>query len=1200
MREVQPYTREQITLAGAVVAEVGLWEDDDAIRHLVAAREPTPGEVEQARQAGVSGTWRRVADGWEWQGDRRVTCPVPVAYRDIPQPRSIGFVHLHAHSDFSALDGMSTVAEMVQAAVDDEQPALALTDHGVASGHPELVLACAKAGIKPVLGIEAYLVDDRLYRPPPKPAAATLRALSETQQEAALAEWREAGAIGRDYYHLILWAQTQEGLRNLWAISSQGYLDGFYHHPRIDWSVLERFSDGVMASTGCLRGPLAHPIVKYRDDTLAKSNLGRLLDLYGDRLYVELHTNALDEQREANKIAVEMAHDHGLPTIAVVDSHYPCKADQQVHKVWLAAQTKSELSEDSDLFSGDCDYHMMTCDEVRASLSYLPESVVEESIANTVTVADRCNATLVAKFNPPVFSRTGGHERDRDRLVEMCLANWSKVQGKEHGEDEYLARFDEEAAIIIEADLCGYFLMVADQVRYAKDNGVLVGPGRGSGAGSLIAYLAGITEIDPLQYGLLFERFLTRGRKSMPDFDVDYPASCKEMMHDYCSERWGEDHVVRVGTHLRMQTKATFRDLGRIFREQIDYADINAICAIVDEAEAGTAGLGLAWDDLMAQHGSDLAPYREKYRGIFALAERMTGRLKSYGRHAAGLVISPDEELAKSLPVRTVPGVDQPISQFDFEALESLGYLKFDQLTLRTLDTLQWCLDLIRERRGDAPDLYAWRDEYADPQVWDEICEGRTLGMFQIETVAMNRLVRRQKPRSIEELADSITLVRPGPDRSGLTAAYLRRRAGEERVTLVDERLREVLEPTYGTIIYQESVMKACQVLAGYSLQEADGIRKILGKKKVDQVEAAGREFVPRAVEHGMEREAAKALWEQLEFFASYSFNKAHAVSYAVMAYWTAWCKVHYPAEFLTAVLSTADKKRFPAFVEEVRRMGWRVAPPDINASGRGFAIDGTVIRYGFDAVGGIGDAACEAIMEGQPYESFEDYLERKGSKANAGVTELLVKLGAFDSLGYDRKALVARVAYERSPRFGVCKYRDDSQAPLPCMFDWANEPVELSKRGVPKKRKAPPKKCTKACRQYDPADPPNLYLLDPYTDVEVREIEREVLGVYLSSTPFDRIPEDVSKTLDTASDIEAGSEGAYNIAAIVSKVRPHTDRAGRKMGFLQLTCEDGEVDATVFASLWSTIDRPKVDDLCLVSVVKKADRCHLAQYVRV
>jgi DNA polymerase-3 subunit alpha len=1100
------------------------------------------------------------------------------------QPRAGGFVSLHAHSEFSALDGMSKVQEMVDLVVADDQPALAITDHGICASHPHLQIACQEAGIKPIFGCEANFTDDRLRRGDPS---------VEPGQPGS-----SRHVLG-DYRHLILWAANDTGLRNLWGASTEANATGFYGRPRMDWATLERHSEGVMASTACLRGPVAQRILA-EDEEGARAVLARLLGIYGDRLYAELHTNHLPEQKIVNAAMIALAHDYSIPLIAVTDAHYPTCDDRHAHQVWIAAQTNSDLTDDADLFVGEQDYHMLTQAEVRKALDDLPANVVDEAIANTVAVADRCSAEIRESNNLPMFSKVGGVQRDVDRLVDICTANWErKVKGKPKDEQVYLDRFEREARLIIDKGFCGYFLMVWDYVKWAKDRNILVGPGRGSGGGSLIAYLMDITEVDPVDADLLFERFLTEGRTALPDFDIDFPTSKRDELTRYAQERWGEEQVIRIGTHLRLKNRGVIRDLARVLKSSeahsVDYRDVDALSAIIDEAEGGEAGLGLSWDALNDQSGDLLEPYREKYPEMFSLAGRMVGRLKSYGKHAAGLVISTEEPLTW-LPLRWVGAGEPLVSEFDMDALEFMGLVKFDLLTLRTLDTVQQCLDLIEER-SERLSIYDWREEFEDTEMWDEIGVGHTLGIFQIETKAGTRLCKDFRPRSLAELSDVITLVRPGPMRSGLTARYLRRRNGLEPVDYPDPRLEEVLSPTQGVPIYQEQIMAICMVLGGYTSSEADKVRKILGKKKVELVEAEGRNFASRCVENGMAEEPARLLWDQMAEFAKYAFGKAHAYAYAMIGVWTAWLKTRHGAEAMTSLLSTVKPERLPEFINESRRLGFRVQPPDVNLSGEGFSLapDGTTIRYGLDSVKGVGGAARDAITQHQPFTSMEDFTERKGGNANAGIVKILARVGALDSLSPNRKALEITLERQSQGEDTRCVFKDDTvigPGGLPCTFDWDSEPPIIGKRGKPLKVKPLPKRCTKACRNYTPPAPDSLVPdVADYTEAEIRDIEMEMLGVHLSSTPFDAIPSDVLAETLTAEGVEAAGSGEYVVAAVIAKVKKHTDRNGRAMAFLGLNARDGELDVVVFSDQWAKYRHDLRKDSMAFLVINKTDR---------
>jgi DNA polymerase-3 subunit alpha len=1167
--------------------------------------------VEHSGSYSVPGTlWREYRPGMTYRELRSAT---PLMAE--PEPEPTDFVHLHTHSEFSGLDGLSRIQEIVDAVVRDGNPAVAITDHGNPAAHPALQLACDKAGIKPIFGVEAYFVED--------------------------VEVKE-----RDYWHLVLWAMDDTGLRNLWAATTESEARGKYYKPRMDWDILQRHSEGLMASTACLRGPVLHPYLSDDPEGTEKGlhNLARLKDIFGDRLYIELHANQLPQQIRANEWLVHVARDYDVPLVAVVDSHYAEPEHKHDHRLWLSIQTNSDVADETDLFGGDQDYHLLTRDEVAKSLAYLDDiepGVVEEAIANTVVVADRCTARIAAKGGTPVFSRaTAEHPdpvtHDVERLFDACMANWDRrTRGKRESQKVYLERFQTEMRLLVSKGFSGYFLMVADLVTYAKSNGVLVGPGRGSGGGSLVAYLLGITEIDPVEYDLLFARFMTEGRTELPDFDIDFPSSRKQFMLDYVTARWGAEHVATVGTHLRLQSKGVVKDCARALKSQLPedhWRDIEAVSAIIGEAEAGTAGLGMAWDDLWAQFGEVLTPYRDKYPELFAYADRLHGRLKTYGAHPAGVIIDPDDPLSSALPLRNADG--KMVTQFDMNALTDLGFVKFDLLNLRTLDTLQETVDLIEATTGHRVDVYSWTDELADPQVYEEISAGWTLGMFQIETQSGTRMCKRFRPETVADMSDVITLVRPGPMRSGLTETFLLRREGIEEVHFPDPRLEKVLAKTNGCIIYQENVMATVMELAGYGSDEADKVRKILGKKKVDAVLAEGQKFVAQAAEMGMDTGAAQDLWAQMAEFAKYSFGGAHAIAYAILGVWTAWFKVHYPVHFLTAALSTVKDERIPEFVEEARRMGYRVLPPDINVSGPGFTTDGMAVRYGLSSVKGVGDAAVEAILAPraeQPFTSFADFLARKGPKCNAGHVKTLARIGAFDSLEPNRRGLLERLELEETASKGtdVCLWKSEqpkrvtwlpkpmtaeqradlsgvldeegqqylqqlttrTEWALPCDYPWASEPEVLGRTGKPTARKAPPKKCSRGCRQFAPAELPTLDSFEPYTAADIRAIEADLLGVFLSSTPFDDIPAEALTELSTGVDVLTGEAGTYLIAAYLKSIRKKNDRTGSEMAFTTVDTPQGSLDVTVFGRYFDAYRAHLTVGALVLMAVKKNDR---------
>jgi DNA polymerase III subunit alpha len=1110
-----------------------------------------------------------------------------------PPPAKSQFVHLHTHSEFSSLDGLSTVDEIVKAAAADNQGAVAVTDHGVCASHPHLQDAATKAGVKPIFGIEAYFVDDMYRRPKGLPDGRKKADLDPDE----VAAYEADNAFVKDYWHLILWAMNDDGLRNLWAMSSEAHQEGVYWgKARMDWRLIEKYGAGIMCSTACLRGPVASAI-KVDDEEQAVARMARLQAIFPDRLYAEIHTNSLPEQVKVNNGLVDLAQRFSLPLIAVCDSHYSCGEHADAHKVWLAAQIGKTINEETGMFGGEDHYYMMTEEQARNALSYLPSSVVDEAITNTGLVADQCTAAVKGSPEPPIYSVRGGHDRDVERLLRICVDNWGRTQGKKHSAEEYVARLEKEMVLLKEKGFCGYFLMVQDYVQWAKDHGIFVGPGRGSGGGSLVAYLCKITEIDPVDADLLFERFMTEGRKELPDFDVDFPSKRMDEVFAYVRDRWGEDAIVRVGTHLRLKNKGVLSKLFTTLQGtvDVDWNDRKKISEIITEAESGTAGMGLTWEELWDQEGDLLEEYRRKYPEVFRYADILVGRLHSYGKHAAGVIISTDGTLKSRVPMRRADNGEM-VTEFDMNAAALLGMVKFDFLGLRTLDTLQMCIDLVAEHRGIALSPYEWRDEYEDEDVWKFISDGNTLGCFQIETSAGTRITKQVRPSNLHELADVVTLDRPGPQRSGLDRAYLDRKHGRAKVTYPDPRLETVLDRSFGVLLYQEDIMATCMVLAGYSSEEADGVRKILGKKQVDKVKLEGTKFRAAAIERGMDPQACEQLWDQMEAFAKYAFNRSHAYAYGLLAYWTAYLKYHYPQEFYVAAMSTVDQNRVGEFVNEARRRGYKVLPPDVNRSGKDFTVDGEAIRYGLGVIKGVGEKAVESIIGGQPYASVADFRERK--VANMGIVKLLVRVGAFDSVDDNRARIEAELAREESGDLIRCSHYNAERigAPngLPCDFDWSSEPVRLGVRGKPLKAKEPPKACTVRCRNYDPVEAPPLEV-EPYTPKKVRQIELEYLGAYLSSTPFDILYQ--KKLTETTPLYRASQVDDFDsfesavVPCIVHTVREKTDRRGKRYAILTVYAQDGLIDAICFASNWKAVKpRFQVGEISLF-VLSKNDR---------
>ena len=1138
-----------------------------------------------------------------------VIAATEVATEEELTPEDVGLVLIHNHSEYSLLDGLPRTDEIAKKVKSDGARYVGVADHGNVAAHPDLQASCDEHGLKPVFALEAYFVDDRRKSladfPHPEPDKTDQGAVKRYKdlREQYVKELN-------DYWHLVLVATNQTGLQNLWAMSTEAYRTGMRgKNARLDWEVLEQYSEGVICTTACLRGPILHNGVLDGKEDQALLRLARLKEIFGERLYLEIHTNTLPQQIEANQALVRLGKAFDVPLVVAVDAHYVNKEDVRAHRVWLSIQTNRDINDDSTLFQGEPDYYLMDEAEVRAALDYLPEEAVTESILSTAEIALQATARIDGKPTPPIFSK-GGKEEDDQRLYDLCMSNWSKVLGKRYPEAVYIKRFAREFALISGKSFSGYFLMTADMTNYARDNGILVGPGRGSGAGCLVAYLANIVDVDPVDAELIFERFMTEGRTELPDFDIDYPASKKQVMQAYVRERYGDDQVTVVGSVLRLKSKGIIDKLATATRSELpeDFGvDHDALRAIITNAEADTAGLGMKWSKLNSVFEEELSPFRDKYPGFFQMADQLVERVNTFGQHAAGMVVSTGKALSTGLPMRRAKEDGHMVSQFDKDVLEALGFVKFDLLTIRNLDTIQETINLIKETTGQQIDVYDWREEYEDPQVWDEISQAHTLGLFQIETALGTQYAARMRPQQLSDLADLVTIVRPGPRNSGLTESYIKRRDGEEEITYLDPRMESFLSKTFGCMLYQEDIMQCCIVLAGYSSNEADKVRKILGKKKVAQVEAAGQEFVPRAVAHGMSQQDAEILWTQMAEFSRYSFNRAHAYSYAVLAFWCGWLKYHYPVQYLTSILSTVDKDKIPAFVEEARRMGYQVLPPDINASKHGFTAEKLAVRYGIDSIKNIGEAVADAIVQEREerglFTSFDDFMERmvlpKGSSVNRGNVAHLAHIGAFDSLVPNRRGLETILQAEKDGTAARCVFKVDTipvGAPndLPCIFDWDSEPAPVNPRtGKKGKKKPPPKKCTKACRNYTAPPPPKIEDIEPYQPMDIGEIEQETLGVYLTVTPFDTLPEDLRDEFRHQAEQAVnptGPQGIYTLPGVIVKRRPYEDRSGRKMGFFDLKLEIGTIGVTLFSSEWERYEESaKLGRLVLVELSRNS-----------
>jgi DNA polymerase-3 subunit alpha len=924
-------------------------------------------------------------------------------------------IPLHNHSQYSLLDGLSTTKDIANRVGDLGFSACACTDHDLVAGHIDFFKTLTDADIKPILGIETY-------------QAVTTRTehasgLNEKRSKDNPNPWRQ------DNFHLILLAKNNTGLKNLWRINTESHRTGFYYNGRLDWELLEQYHEGLICTSACISGMLQQAILgnPHLPDPL--TIVSRFKEIFGDDYYIELNTWDDPKQMVANPASVQLALETGTGVVYANDAHYAFPEQHDLHDVIMSLKNMESYK----------DSYIMTEDEVRAKLDYLPTSAIDESIANSELIADRCSVSLPEqRRHVPVFIPDSKWATDWDMLFDLTMDGFvRKVRKYGKDEGEYLERLRKELRVIKEADLTSYFLIVRDYVYWAKQNVGLVGPGRGSVGGSLVAYLLGITEVDPIRYGLIFERFYNQGREtSLPDIDIDFSKTGREKVKKYISQKYGEEYVAELSNVGRMHAKMGINDVGRAL--MIPMMETQKISKILDQTI--DAGLQSDWDEIYELVGEELQPFKEKYWPLFEYAEELYDHVRTYGIHASGVLIS-DEPLADTFPLKWVPKHKKMVTQWDMDVAADNLYMKMDLLGLRTLDTLEEVNKLLKEQGKEEIEWDKLQYQEFPDEMWGILDQGLTVGLFQIEDGGLARQIAKEmKPRSVEDLGVIVALNRPGPLRSGAMETYLKKRGADisqiyvkkqEGLTKdwddsigdtygapgIDMAVAEASHPlvyrstqeTFGVFVFQEQVIEFF-VNLGYSLTEADDIRAIMGKKKVEKLQEEYPRYLERATQH-MDQETADSIWRDLLGFSKYAFNKSHAVEYGIILLWCLYAKWKHPKEFVLAGMRTADKPdRKVRFVQEAQRMKIEVYGPDINQSQLRTSLAGDGIRYGLADVKGVGATNGNWIIENRPfnsYEQFEDYVLTNKKVLPSGIMKIaipsnirtkLVEAGAFDS----------------------------------------------------------------------------------------------------------------------------------------------------------------------------------------------------------
>ena len=880
------------------------------------------------------------------------------------------YVPLHLHTEYSLLDGAIRIKELVEQAIAYKMPAVAITDHGNLFGAVDFYRQATKAGLKPIIGCEVYVAPGSRF---------------DRKQDL---ETEEAS------FHLILLARDNHGYRNLVNLVTKAYTEGFYYKPRIDMDLLEQYSGGLIGLSSCLKGEIPYFLHRGMLDRAREKALKYKHILGPENFYFELQDNGLPEQDEVNKKLIELSHELHIPVVATNDCHYMRKEDARAHDVLLCIQTGKTVNDKNRMHFSSESFYFKSPDEMKKAFRDVPEAV-----SNTRVIAERCNVEFKLGTCMLPKYELEDHESP-DAFLEKLAVEGLNIKLGPAPEAIYKDRLRRELDMIRKMGYASYFLIVWDFISYARKQGIPVGPGRGSAAGSLVSYCIGVTDIDPVKYNLLFERFLNPERISMPDIDVDFCKDRRGEVIAYVAEKYGKDHVAQIITFGTMAAKAAIRDVGRAL--DIPYGEVDKIAKLVPNT------LNISIEEALKAEPQIKALYESnpKIKELLDIAIRLEGLSRHASTHAAGVVISPDP-LTDYTPLYKNPSDGTIMTQFDMGAVEKIGLLKFDFLGLKTLTVINKTLRYIKEEGKE----FLLKDiPLEDKATYDLLSSGNTIGIFQLESAGMRDILAKMTPDRFEDLIALVALYRPGPIGSGMIDDYIKRKKGRTAVKYDLPQLREVLDETYGVILYQEQVMRIANKLANFSMGQADILRKAMGKKKPEEMEKLKEVFIQGAIANNIPEKKAIRIFDLMANFAEYGFNKSHSAAYAYVAYQTAYLKTHYPVEFMAATL-TSDMDTTDKIVKTIagcREMGIGILPPDINLSGKEFKVNGNSILFGLEAVKGVGSAAIESIIDARnadgPFTSVTNFFERVDQrKVNKKVVESLIKAGSFDSLGVTR-----------------------------------------------------------------------------------------------------------------------------------------------------------------------------------------------------
>jgi len=1025
------------------------------------------------------------------------------------------FVHLHCHSEYSLLDGANKIDKLFARIKKLKQPAVAMTDHGNMFGAVEFYREAMSNGIKPIIGCEIYVAPTSRFE-------------------------RKGVDKGPKEYnnHLILLAKNREGYRNLCKLVSLGYIEGFYYKPRIDKEILREFNGGLIALSACLQGEVSQALSGGQFEK-AKFAAETYASIFGDRYYIEIQDNKLAEQEKVNRLLVDLAKDLSIPVVATNDCHYGEREDYHAHDVLLCVQTGKTINDDNRLKLETDELYLKSAEEMHQGFEYCPGAV-----ERTLEIADRCNVELeFGKYHFPNFTPPKEISLD-DYLDELAHKGLNeRLEGVTDPEviKNYCERLDYELGVIKSMQFPGYFLVVADFINYAKQNGIPVGPGRGSSAGSLVAYALRITDLDPIRHVLLFERFLNPERRSMPDIDVDFCIRGRAQVIQYVKDKYGADRVAQIATFGTLKAKAAIRDVGRALG--FSFAETDAIAKLVPAPKQGF-DYPLTEAMKMEPRLPEMMKSDPRVKTLMDHALRLEGLVRHASTHAAGVVLS-NLPLVDHLPL-FVDKEGGIVTQFDMSAVEKIGLVKFDFLGLKTLTLLYDCLKLIEVTRGEKIDLN--RLALDDKKTYRTLCDGNTTGVFQLESTGIREMTVKIRPHCFEDLVAILALYRPGPLDSGMAEEYIKRKHGKEKFKYLHPLLESILKDTYGVIVYQEQVMQIAQVLSGYSMGDADILRRAMGKKDPDEMAAQRERFVDGARKKKIDDKKATEIFDQMETFARYGFNKSHSAAYALVSYQTAYLKTHYPVEFMASLMTSemGDTDKVIKNLAECRDKDIEVLAPDVNESRAYFTPVGDKIRFGLAAVKNVGEKAVEVILESRsqagPFESLFDFCRRVDMTAvNRRVIESLIKCGAFDGTHVSRARMTG--ALDDAMKAGQAHQRDQSSNQID-IFAMLGTPAKGANK------------------------PGDIYpQVTEWTPQETLAFEKEALGFYITGHPLDKFERALTRI--TSGTVSASKEkaqsGEIRLGGVVSALKLRNTKKGERYANFNLEDKTGFIEVIVW-----------------------------------